>query len=104
MKSSGAMKKLHRGQHVGAGRRGEPKELIRGDSGSQKKLATACRKVFRRAAAARRKGNLFRKILTQGICGPLKQLAVARREMIRLGKVARRRGHDRKRYNQHNAI
>jgi hypothetical protein len=31
VKSSGTMKKRHKGRHLAAGRRGEPKELTRGD-------------------------------------------------------------------------
>jgi hypothetical protein len=50
VKSSGARKKRHRDRHLAAGRRGEPKELTRGDCGSQRKLAAPCRKVSRRAA------------------------------------------------------
>jgi hypothetical protein len=49
VKSSGAMKKLHRGRHVAAARRSEPKELTRGKCGSRRKLAAACRKVTHRA-------------------------------------------------------
>jgi hypothetical protein len=45
-----------------AGRRGEPKELTRGNHGSRRKLAAACRKVSRRATVALRKRNVFRNI------------------------------------------
>jgi hypothetical protein len=38
-------KKRHRGRMLAAGRHGEPKELTRGDCGSQRKLAATCRKV-----------------------------------------------------------
>jgi hypothetical protein len=62
VKSSGTMKKRHRGRHQAAGRRREPKELTRGESGSRRKLAAACRKVSRRGAVARRKRNVFKKI------------------------------------------
>jgi hypothetical protein len=55
VKSSGAMKKRHRSRHLAAGGRGEPKELTRGDGGSRRKLAAACRKVSRRARMAWRK-------------------------------------------------
>jgi hypothetical protein len=85
-------KKRHRDRHLAAGRRGEPKELNRGDCGSQRKLAAACRKVPRRAAVVRRKGNVFWKIRTQGNCEPRKQLVAARREMTHRAKVARRKG------------
>jgi hypothetical protein len=98
------MKKRHRGQHLAAGRRGELKELTRGDCGSQRKLAAACRKVSRRAAVARSKRNVFRKIRTQGNCGPWKELATAGRRMTHSTKVARARGHYRKRYDQNNVV
>jgi hypothetical protein len=41
--------KRHRDRHLVAGRRGKPKELTRGDCGSLRNLAAACRKVSRRA-------------------------------------------------------
>jgi hypothetical protein len=82
VKYSGTMKKRHMGQHLAAGRRGEPKELTRGDCGSWRKLSAACRKVSRHAAVARRKGNFSRKMCTQGNCGPLKELMAAGRMMI----------------------
>jgi hypothetical protein len=100
VKSSGTMKKRHRGRRLAAGRREGPKVLTRGICASRRKLAAACTKVSCRAAVARRKGNLFRKIRTQGNCGTRKELAVARREMTHRTKVARRRGHDRKRHDQ----
>jgi hypothetical protein len=49
------------------------KKLTRGDFGSWRKLAAACRKVFHRAAVARRKRNVFRKIQTQGNGGLRKE-------------------------------
>jgi hypothetical protein len=58
-------KKRHRGQKLAAGRRGEPKELTRGDCGSQRKLAAACRKMSRSAAVAWHRRNFFRKIMIQ---------------------------------------
>jgi ElaB/YqjD/DUF883 family membrane-anchored ribosome-binding protein len=54
-------KRWHRGRKQAAGRHGEPKELTRGDHGSRKMLAAACRKASRRAAVAWRKRNVFRK-------------------------------------------
>jgi hypothetical protein len=69
------MKKRYRGRRLAAGRRREPKELIRGDCGSRRKLAAAYRKVSYRAAVARLKGNIFRVIRTQGNFGPRKELA-----------------------------
>jgi hypothetical protein len=63
-KSSRIMKKWHRGRHLAAGRRVKPKKLTQGDCGSRWKLAAACRKVSRRAAATWRKRNLSRNIRT----------------------------------------
>jgi hypothetical protein len=37
VKSLATMKKRHRGWHLAAGRREEPKELIRGECGSRRK-------------------------------------------------------------------
>jgi hypothetical protein len=68
VKSSGTVKKRYRGRHKAVGRRGEPKELTRGDCGSRRKLAAACRKMFYRAAVEWRKRNVFRKIRTQENC------------------------------------
>jgi hypothetical protein len=47
VKSSGTMKKRKRGRHQRAGRRGEPKEQTRVDSGSLRRSAATCRKVSR---------------------------------------------------------
>jgi hypothetical protein len=51
------LKKQHRGQKQSAERHGEPKELIRGDSGSQRKLAAACRKVSQHSAKKKSSGK-----------------------------------------------
>jgi hypothetical protein len=77
VKSSGTMKKRHRGRHRAAERRGDPKKLNRGECGSRTKFAAACRKVSRRAALARRKRNFFRKIRTEENCGQRKKLTAA---------------------------
>jgi hypothetical protein len=74
-------KKLHRGRKQAAGRRGEPKELIRGDCGSRKKLAADCSKVSRRATVAWRKRNTFRKSWTNGNCEPRKEVTTAGRKI-----------------------
>jgi hypothetical protein len=71
VKSSGIMRKRHRGRHIAVGRCGEPKELTRGDYGSQRKLAAACRNVSHHAAVGWHEGNVFQKIWTTGIgCCP----------------------------------
>jgi hypothetical protein len=59
-------KRRHRGRKEAAGRRLEPKELNRGDRGSRKKLAPACRKASHRATVAWIKRNVFRKSWTCG--------------------------------------
>jgi hypothetical protein len=69
-------KKRRRGRKLPAGRRGEPKELIRSDCGSGKKLAATSRKVTSCATVAWRKRNLL-KIGTQRNCGPRKEFAAA---------------------------
>jgi hypothetical protein len=61
-------KKRHRGRKSNPGR-GEPKKLNRGNCGSWKKLAAACRKVSRHATVAWRKRKLLRKSETRGFCG-----------------------------------
>jgi hypothetical protein len=66
VKSSGALKQQHRGRHLAAGRRGEPKELTRGDCGSRRKLAATGRKVSHRAAVSWRKRNVFRETVDRG--------------------------------------
>jgi hypothetical protein len=104
VKSLGTMKKRHRGRHLAAGRRGEPKEQTRGDCGSRRNMVTSCRKVSRRAIVERRKKNIFRKIRTQGNCGPRKELAADGRRMNQSTKVAWCRGYDCKRYDQDNAV
>jgi hypothetical protein len=86
VKSSGTMKKWHRGRHPAAGRHGEPKELTRGDCGSRGKLAAAYRKLSRHAAVAWRKRNVLRNIRTQGNRGPRQELGAAGIRMTRCAK------------------
>jgi hypothetical protein len=84
-------KKWHRGRKLAAGRCGEPKELTRGDCGSGKKMAAACRRVSSCATVAWRKRNLFKIIGTQGNCGPWSKLTTARIKMTRHARVSWRR-------------
>jgi hypothetical protein len=70
----------HRGWKQAAGRRGEPKELTRGDRGSRKKLAATCRKASRRATVAWLKRNVFRKFWTHGNCGLRKEVTASRKK------------------------
>jgi hypothetical protein len=72
-----------------AGRRGEPKELTRGNHGSRRRLAAACRKVSHHATVARQERNLIRKIWTDVNCGPRSTLAAASRRMTHSTKMAR---------------
>jgi hypothetical protein len=74
-----------------AGRRGEPKELNRGNHGSRRKLAATCRKVSRHAAMVWRKRKLFRRTGTQGICGRRKELAIVGMRTSRYATVAWRK-------------
>jgi hypothetical protein len=61
VKSCRAMKKRHRGWHLAAERRGEPKEKFRGNCGSWKKLVTARRGTTRDAGVAWGKVHAVRK-------------------------------------------
>jgi hypothetical protein len=76
-------KKRHRGRQQAERRRGVPKKLIRGDCGSRKKLAAACRKVSRHATVAWRKRSIFRKSWTQANCGPRKEVTAADMKVTR---------------------
>jgi hypothetical protein len=58
VKTNKASSMGHKNRHLGAGRRGKPKELVRFDCGSRKKLAATYRKVSRRARMAWRKKNI----------------------------------------------
>jgi hypothetical protein len=87
VKSSGTMKKWHRGRHLAAGRRREPEGLNRGDCGSRRKLATA-QKGIPSCSSGTAKKDVFRKIGTQENCGPRKRLTVARRKMTRCATMA----------------
>lgn len=86
-----APKKQYRVWHLAAGRRGKPKEMTRGNCGSQRKLAAACRKMTCCAGVAQHKGNV-RKIQTQGKCGSWKELAATGRMMTWQPGVAQRKG------------
>jgi hypothetical protein len=63
VRSSGALKKWHRGRHLASGRRREPKERTRGNCGSRSKLAAARRRMSCRAWVTRSQGT------RQGQCG-----------------------------------
>jgi hypothetical protein len=83
-------KMRHRGRKEAAGRRLEPKELNRGDHGSRKKLAAACRKASRRVTVAWLKRNVFRKSWTCGYCGLWKEVIAYRKMVTRCGRNKRK--------------
>jgi hypothetical protein len=85
------LKKRSRGRKWTAGRRGEPKELTRGNGGSRKKLAAACRKVSRHAAVVWKKRKLFRISETCTYFGLRKGVTVADRRTSRNATVAWRK-------------
>jgi hypothetical protein len=60
----GEPRKRHRVSNLAAERLQKRKKKTRGNIGSRRKLAAACRKVSRRAKVAWRKKKLFRKIGT----------------------------------------
>jgi hypothetical protein len=65
----GEPRKRRRVRKSTAGRRREPTKLNRGNCGSWKKLAAACRKVSRHAAVVWGKRKPFRRTVTQEIYG-----------------------------------
>jgi hypothetical protein len=74
-------KRRHKGRKETAGRRLEPKGLNRGDRGSRKKLAAACRKASHRATVAWIKRNVFRKSWTCEFYGLRKEVTAPRKEV-----------------------
>jgi hypothetical protein len=87
-------KKQHRGQKLAAGRRGDPKELTREICGSRKELATAGRKMTRRAGVAQREGNFIREYSTKDNVAPRTGKDGRRiRPRINLLEVPRKDGH-----------
>jgi hypothetical protein len=93
LKQVKGQKKRHRGRKRATGQCREPKEVIRGDHGSRRKLAAACRMVSRHATVAWPEIKVFRKILTHGNCGPRKEVTAVRM------KVTHYTGHRRKGQN-----
>jgi hypothetical protein len=87
----GVPRKRRRVRNLAAECRQKRKERTRGNRGSKRKLAAACRKVSRCAKVTWRKRNLFRKIRTLEKCGRRKEFA-ARVRTTRCAKVARRKG------------
>jgi hypothetical protein len=69
VKSSETMKKRHRSRHLAAGCLGKRKELTRGDCGTRRKLAAACRKVSCGARGEWRKRDIIRNKWTRAKVG-----------------------------------
>jgi hypothetical protein len=80
-------KKRHRGKNQAAGRRGEPKKLIRGDCGSWMQLAAACSKVSCRATVAWRKRDIFKQNTTRRAIVARPRKNICRPNMTRCAKV-----------------
>jgi hypothetical protein len=74
--SVGEPRKRNRVCNLAAERRQKRKERTRGNRGSRRKSAAACRKVSRCAKVAWRKRKLFRNVQAQRNCGPQKRLTV----------------------------
>jgi hypothetical protein len=70
-------KTWHRGKKQAAGRHGEPRELTRGDCGSRRILAAACRKVSCHATVAQHRRHAFKKEQTQNQDGYQKKCVAA---------------------------
>jgi hypothetical protein len=86
-------RKRRRIRNLAAERRQKRKERTRGNSGSRRNLAAACRKVSRRAKVAWRKRKLVRRIGTHENCGPRKEFSPAGIRMTHSAKVARGKEH-----------
>jgi hypothetical protein len=84
----GEPRKRRRVCNLAAEHRQKRKERAQGYCEFRRKLAAACRKVFRHAEVAWRKRNLFRKVQTQRNCGQRKRLTVTSRKMTRHLTVA----------------
>jgi hypothetical protein len=88
----GESRKRRRVRSLAAERRQKRKERTRGNHGSRRKSAAACRKVSRCARVAWHKKRVVRKIGTQENCGPRKEFAAAGIRATRCAKVTRRKG------------
>jgi hypothetical protein len=71
--------------NLAAERRQKRKESTRGNRGSRRKSAAACRKVSRREKVAWRKRNLCRIVQTQRNCGLQKRLVVTGKRTTQKG-------------------
>jgi hypothetical protein len=84
----GEPRKRRRVRNLAAERRQKRKERTRGNRGSRRKSAAACRKVSRRAKVAWHKRNLVRRIETRTNYGPRKRLTVTGRKTTSRATVA----------------
>jgi hypothetical protein len=90
------LKKRCRGRKLTARRRGETKKLNRGNCGSRKKLAAACRKVSRHATVAWLNRKVFRRSGTQENCGQRKELAIGGIRRTQCAELVLRKGRSHK--------
>jgi hypothetical protein len=88
----GELRKRRKVRSLAAEHHQKRKERTRGNRGSRRKLAAACRKVSRCAGVAWHKKSVVRKIGTQENCGPHKEFTAAGIRVTRCAKVARRKG------------
>jgi hypothetical protein len=89
----GELRKRRRVRSLAAEHNQKRKEGTRGNRGSRRKSAAACRKVSRCARVPWHRKSVVRKIGTQENCGPRKEFAAAGIKATRCAKVARRKGH-----------
>jgi hypothetical protein len=73
----GESRKRHRVRSLAAERRQKRKERTRGNRGSRRKSAVACRKASRCVRVTWHRKSVVRKIGTQENCGPRKEFAAA---------------------------
>jgi hypothetical protein len=88
----GEPRKRRRVCNLAVERRQKRKERTRGNCGSRRKVAAACRKVSRHAKVAGRNRNLFRNVQTLEKCGWRKEFTVSRIRTTCCKKVTRRKG------------
>jgi hypothetical protein len=86
------LRKRRRVRSLAAERHQKRKERTRGNCGSRRKSAAACRKVSRCARVAWHRKSVVRNIGTQENCGPHKEFATAGIRATCCAKVARRKG------------
>jgi hypothetical protein len=100
---AGEPRKRRMVRNLAAERRQKKKERTRGESGSRRKSAAACRKVSRRAKVAWRKRKLIRRIGTQENCGPRNEFSPTGIRTTHRAEVARRKEHGLQRQVKNNS-